>query len=155
MKTNIRHFCLRRNKSSEIPRALQTGIYLQCNGNSKTFCRWSKQNSVRFYWGHKPPKIKYTTLIKTRQEGGLEMKYFALFNKALKLNWVKRLCSNSDAPWQYIAKSLLANVGGPELFKCNYDIGHLNLSKCLPAFYRRNSFQPKKQKWCSWTDSLE
>ena len=63
------------------------------------------------------------------------MKYFALFNKALKLNWVKRLCSNSDAPWQYIPKSLLANVGGPELFKCNYDIGHLNLSKCLPAFY--------------------
>ena len=26
-------------------------------------------------------------------------------------------------------------IGGPELFKCNYDIGHLNLSKCLPAFY--------------------
>ena len=63
------------------------------------------------------------------------MKDFALFNKALKLNWVKRLCSNSDAPWQYIPKSLLANVGAPELFKCNYDIGHLNLSKCLPAFY--------------------
>ena len=90
-----------------------------------------------FIWGHKPPKIKYTTLIKTRQEGGLEMKYFALFNKALKLNWVKRLCSNSDAPWQYSPKSLLANVGGPELFKCNYDIGHLNLSKCLPAFYHK------------------
>ena len=65
------------------------------------------------------------------------MKDFALFNKALRLNWVKRLCSNSDAPWQYIAKSLLANVGGPELFKCNYDIGHLNLSKCLPAFYHK------------------
>ena len=32
------HICLRQNKSSEIPRALQTGIYLQCNGNSKTFC---------------------------------------------------------------------------------------------------------------------
>ena len=37
-----------------------------------------------FIWGHKPPKIKYTTLIKTRQEGGLEMKDFALFDKALK-----------------------------------------------------------------------
>ena len=35
-----------------------------------------------FIWGHKPPKIKYTTLIKTRQEGGLEMKDFSLFNKA-------------------------------------------------------------------------
>ena len=66
-----------------------------------------------FIWGHKPPKIKYTTLIKTRQEGGLEMKDFALFNKALKLNWIKRLHSNSDAPWQYIPKSLLANVWGP------------------------------------------
>ena len=88
-----------------------------------------------FIWGHKPPKIKYTTLIKTRQEGGLEMKDFALFNKALKFNWVKRLCSNSDAPWQYIPKFLLANVGGPEIFKCNYDIGHLNISKCRPAFY--------------------
>ena len=32
------HFCLRKNKSSEIPRTLQTGIYMQFNGNSKTFC---------------------------------------------------------------------------------------------------------------------
>ena len=70
-----------------------------------------------FIWGHKPPKIKYTTLIKTRQEGGLEMKYFALFNKALKLNWVKRLCSNSDAPRQYMPKSLLANIWGPRAFQ--------------------------------------
>ena len=65
------------------------------------------------------------------------MKDFSLCNKALKLNWVKHLCSYSDAPWQYIPKSLLANVGGPELFKCNYDISHLNLSKCLPAFYHK------------------
>ena len=64
------------------------------------------------------------------------MKDFSLFNKASKLNWVKRLCLNSDAPWQYIPKSLLANVGGPGLFKCNYDIGQLNPGKCLPAFYQ-------------------
>ena len=89
-----------------------------------------------FIGNHKPPKIKYTTLIKTKQEGGLDMKDFTLFNKALKLNWVKRLCSISDAPWQYIPKSLLVNVGGSELFKCNYDIGQLSLSKCLSAFYQ-------------------
>ena len=45
------------------------------------------------------------------------MKGFTLFDKALKLNWVKRLCPNSDAPWQYIPKLLFANVGGTELFK--------------------------------------
>ena len=132
------HFCSWQNKCSEIPRALQTGICLQCNGNFKTFCWWSKQNSVRFY----------TTLIKTRQEGGLEMKDFSLFNKALKLNWVRRLCSNLDAPWQYIPKSQIANVGGPELFKCNYDIGHLKipssfLSRNNHFLARLNSFQPK------------
>ena len=66
-----------------------------------------------FIWGHKPPKIKYTTLIKTRQEGGLEMKDFALFNKALKLNWVKRLCSNSDAPWQYYPEVPPSECWGP------------------------------------------
>ena len=77
------------------------------------------------------------------------MKDFSLFNKALKLNWVKPLCSIPDAP-----KSLLGNVGGSQLFKCNYDIGQLSLSKCLPVFLSgnnhilagHNSFQPKKQE---------
>ena len=89
-----------------------------------------------FIMNHKPPKIKFSTLIKSKKEGGLEMKDFSLFNKALKLNWVKRLCSNSNAPWKYIPKSLLANVGGLELFNCNYDISLLNLNKHLPVFYR-------------------
>ena len=64
------------------------------------------------------------------------MKDFSLFIKALNLNWVKRLCTIPDAPWQYIPKSLLGNVGSSELFKCNYDIGQLGPSKCLPAFYQ-------------------
>ena len=89
-----------------------------------------------FIWDHKPPKIKYTTLIKTKQEGGLDMKYFSLFKQALKLNWVKQLCSIPYTQWQYIPKSLLGNIGGSELFKCNYDIGQLCLSKCLPALYQ-------------------
>ena len=60
---------------------------------SKLFVDEVNKIVLDLIWGHKPPKIKYTTLIKTRQEGGLEMKDFALFNtKALKLNWVKRLC---------------------------------------------------------------
>jgi len=68
------------------------------------------------------------------------MKDFSLFDKALKLNWVKRLCSNSDAPWQYIPKSLLANVGGTKLSKCNYDYNSLDLDNHLPAFYKQIMF---------------
>lgn len=93
-----------------------------------------------FIWNHKPAKIKKTTLFKQKTAGGLDMRDFSLFDKALKLNWVKRLCSNSDAPWQYIPKSLLADVGGTELFKCNYDYNLLDLDNHLPPFYREIIF---------------
>ena len=68
----------------------------------KDFCKEVNKIVFEFIWNHKPAKIKKTTLIKQKAVGGLDMKDFTLFDKALKLNWVKRLCSNSDAPWQYI-----------------------------------------------------
>ena len=75
-----------------------------------------------FVWNHKPAKIKKSTLIKSKKEGGLEMKDFVIFDKALKLNWVNRQCSDHDAPWKYIPTSLLANAGGAFLFQCNYSL---------------------------------
>ena len=90
-----------------------------------------------FIWNHKPAKIKKTTLIMPKHTGGLGMRDFSIFDKALKLNWVKRLCSNSEAPWQHIPKLLLAGVGGTELFKCNYDYKLLDLDKNLPEFYKQ------------------
>ena len=62
-----------------------------------------------FIWKQKPTKIKRTTLIKKKVDGGLGMKDFVLFDKALKLTWVKRLCSASDALWKYIPKSFLSS----------------------------------------------
>ena len=59
-----------------------------------------------FVWNHKPPKVKRTTILKSKDKGGLDMKDFVIFDKVLKLNWVKRLCSSDhlDAPWKYIPK---------------------------------------------------
>ena len=68
-----------------------------------------------FIWKQKPAKIKRTTLIKKKVDGGLGMKYFVLFDKA----WVKRLCSATDAPWKYISKSSLSSVSGNDLFQIN------------------------------------
>ena len=89
-----------------------------------------------FAWNHKPAKIKRSTLIKSKKEGGLKMKDFAIFDKALKLNWVNRLCSDLSTLWKYIPTSLLANVGGTFLFQCNYDCKLLCLSEYLPRFYK-------------------
>ena len=106
----------------------------------KEFSKEVDKITFDFIWDHKPAKIKKTTLIKQKTAGGLDMKDISLFDKALKLNWMKRLCSNSNAPWQYIPKLLLADVGGTELFKCNYDYNLLDLNNHLPAFYKQIIF---------------
>ena len=59
------------------------------------------------------------------------MKDFVLLNKALKLTWVKRLCSAWDAPWKYIPKSFLSTIGGTDLFQCNYDYNLLDLTAAI------------------------
>ena len=66
------------------------------------FAEEVKRRIFDFVWNHKPAKIKKSTLIKSKKDGGLQMKDFVIFDKALKLNWVTRLCSDHDAPWKYI-----------------------------------------------------
>ena len=89
----------------------------------------------KFIWKYKQPKIKKSTIIKCKEEGGLNMTDFTVFDKALKLCWVKRLCSTDDAPWKAIPNSLLSSVGGTQIFHCNYDAKCINLDKSLPKFY--------------------
>ena len=105
--------------------------------NPKNFATEVNKIAFDFIWKQKPTKIKKTTLIEKKSNGGLGMKDFVLFDKALKLTWVKRLCSDSDAPWKYIPKSFLSTDGGTELFQCNYDNNFLDLNVRLPEFYKQ------------------
>ena len=61
---------------------------------------------------------------------------FTLFDKALKICWVKRLCSEGNEAWKLIPPRLLSGVGRTLLFQCNYDTKYLNLSTNLPTFYK-------------------
>ena len=87
-------------------------------------------------WQRKNPKVKKSTLVKSKEKGGLNMVDFTLFDKALKICWVRRLCSEGDQAWELILLSLLSGVGGTLLFQCNYDPKYLNLSATLPIFYK-------------------
>ena len=89
-----------------------------------------------YIWKYKNPKLKKTTIIKNKKDGGLNMLDFTLFDNALKIVWVKRLCTNDERPWKFIPLSLLSNVGGSLLFQCNYNIQFLPLNENLPKFYR-------------------
>ena len=55
----------------------------------KNFAKEVNNIVFDFIWKQKPPKIKKTTLIKKKLDGVLEVKDFVLFDKALKLTWIK------------------------------------------------------------------
>ena len=61
---------------------------------------------------------------------------FTLFDKALKICWIRRLCSEGNQPWKLIPLRLLSNVGGTFLFYCNYNVKYLTLNAGLPTFYK-------------------
>ena len=61
---------------------------------------------------------------------------FTLFDKALKISWVRSLCSEGNQPWKFVPLHFLSGVGGTLVFRCNYDLKYLNLSAKLPTFYK-------------------
>ena len=61
---------------------------------------------------------------------------FTLFDKGLKISWVRCLCSEGNQPWKFIPLRFLSGVSGTRLvFGCNYDLKYLKLSAKLPTFY--------------------
>ena len=97
---------------------------------------WSYKhpNKQAFTWNNPSKKIYCITF--------LFQKAWSQRSKMLKscltffLIWVKRLCANEERPWKFIPLSLLSNVGGSLLFRCNYNIQYLPLNENLPKFYR-------------------
>jgi len=73
----------------------------------------------KYIWKYKNPKLKKTTIMKSKNEGGLNMIDFILFDKALKITWVRCLCFDDNRPWKLIPLSLLSKLGGKLLFHCN------------------------------------
>jgi len=56
-------------------------------------------------------------------------------NKALKVAWIPRLQTRSDASWKIIPETALENYGGLSfLTYCNYDLNALQINY-LPGFY--------------------
>lgn len=87
-----------------------------------------------FIWKDKPPKIKKSTIIGERKAGGLKAPDFIEVNKALKLVWIKRFFSETNATWQIIPSDVLDRYGGALLLNSQYSIKLLELTN-LPPFY--------------------
>lgn len=87
-----------------------------------------------FIWNDKPPKIKKATLIGEKRDGGLNAPDFVEIDKALKLTWIKRFLSESEAPWTFSLLESLDKYGGKLLIKSRYSMKLMSLDT-LPTFY--------------------
>ena len=79
-------------------------------------------------------KDKKSTLIGERKARGLKAPDFIEVDKALRLAWIKRFFSETNAAWQIILSDVLDNYGGVLLLKSQYSIKLLDLTN-LPPFY--------------------
>lgn len=103
--------------------------------NPNDFIKNVNKQVVEFIWSHKNPKIKKTTMIGEKKEGGLGMPDFNIINKSLKAAWVKRLSVLECATWKSLPLEYLRDVGG-EFFSCNFSLKTLLRLSGLPLFYK-------------------
>ena len=65
-----------------------------------------KQVILDFIWNGGTPKIAYSTLIQSIENGGLKLVDFRTKVKSLSITWVKRFSNDSPGKWKAIPKIL-------------------------------------------------
>ena len=81
-------------------------------------------------------KVKRLTIVLPVDKGGLNMIDFPIVDKSLKAAWVKCFYEVDGSKWCSVFASVTAQYGGRFIFECNYDTRDLNLTSCVPSFYR-------------------
>ena len=66
-----------------------------------------------FIWGDKPPKFRKEILESTSKLGGLQMTNLRMFDKSLKISWIKRLKDQNDG-WEFFPRYF--NIHKIEIF---------------------------------------
>ena len=91
-----------------------------------------------FIWNKKRPKIKYSTLIGSYEEGGYKDVDIATQFNALKMIWLRRLLDNNCHPWKLIPTKLFSPLGGVTFFHSNLKLADssLRIVKNLSPFYQ-------------------
>ena len=70
-----------------------------------------------FLWDNKPDKIKRKTVCQDYFDGGLKMLNIFSFEKALKVNWIKRLLFQSKTQWTILISEIIGKLNLSNLYK--------------------------------------
>ena len=95
----------------------------------ENFLKALNKETFGFLWNNKPEKINRQDLCAEKINGGLKMVDIILFEKSLKLTWIRKIISNTNAPWLNLLLDTVGNLSrikslGPDwcnkiLKKCN------------------------------------
>ena len=89
-------------------------------------------------WDEKPAKIKFTTAIDEKYNGGLGLTHVESFVRSQKISWIKRILGNEKHITVQHLKQFLPEMDLNDFLNCDYD--HLMLPHNIPNFYRQVLF---------------
>ena len=89
-----------------------------------------------FLWKNKKDKIKRAVIYQPPKEGGLHFVNLATMVKSLRLAWINKFLSDTNASWEVIPNYYFSDYHGLQfpVLKCNYNVNFIN--KNIPIFYR-------------------
>lgn len=94
------------------------------------------QNHYNFIWKNKYHYIRKNDIVKSLQDGGLNVIDFESMNGTIKLKWLQSFLKNSNGFWFSFPKMIFESVGGIDfLLKCDFDISKLPLK--LADFHKQ------------------
>lgn len=112
-----------------------------------------------FIWKNKHHYINKNDLVRSYEEGGLNVIDLEILNNVLKTQWLRSFLNNTNSIWFTISSSVFGKVGGLNfLIKCDFELSKLPLK--LSLFHQQvllccklafsHNFSPHKT--CIWNN---
>jgi hypothetical protein len=76
-----------------------------------------------FIWDNKPPKVKYSTMINTIEEGGLKLQDLTCKINAIRLKWIKQIANKEyTSPWKnYLQSKYKGDINMIPFYQMNHN----------------------------------
>ena len=103
----------------------------------KDILKTLQQKSFEFIWNNKRDKIKRNTVIKSYEDGGLNMTNIHFYINSINITWVKRLIDpENKGTWKTPYMHEMSKFGGLLFFKCNFSVDDIKSLKIKNTFLK-------------------
>lgn len=108
------------SKTESLSRAIYPAFSLEISDN---IIKLINRINFNFIWKNKCHYIRKADMIKSIEEGGMNVIDFSVMNGVLKLKWLSSFVNHKDSFWFTIPNAIFQKLGGIDLFlRCDYDL---------------------------------